>query len=208
VSGFAVLLEERARGQLDPQSRKYLQTITHAANTMGHLIDDLLEFSRIGRSQLHTQRISLNELVRQAREQVMADPAIAERTIDWHVDDLPEVDGDAATLRLAIINLLSNAVKYTSTRARAQIDVGATHAAGEVVVLVRDNGVGFDMQYVHKLFGVFQRLHSTEEFEGTGIGLANVKRIILRHGGRVWAEGVIGRGATFHFSLPERRLPT
>ena len=208
VSGFAVLLEERSRAQLDPQSCKYLQTIIDAANTMGHLIDDLLEFSRIGRSQLHTQRVSLNELFRQARHEVMADPNCADRTIDWHVDDLPEVDGDPATLRLAIINLLSNAVKYTSTRAVAQIDIGATRSAGEVVVFVRDNGVGFEMQYVHKLFGVFQRLHSAEEFEGTGIGLANVKRIIQRHGGHVWAEGAIDRGATFFFAVPDKRPST
>jgi signal transduction histidine kinase len=205
VSGFATLLEERTEGQLDPKSRKYLQTITDAAAKMGQLIDDLLEFSRIGRGPLHTQRVCLGDLVREARQEVTADPAIAARNIEWRVHDLPEVEGDAATLRLAIINLLSNAVKYTSTRAEAQIEVGAGDGRDEVVVFVRDNGVGFDMQYVHKLFGVFQRLHSSDEFEGTGIGLANVKRIIQRHGGRVWAEGELNRGATFYFALPTKR---
>ncbi len=205
VSGFAGLLEERTQDQLDSQSRKYLVTIMNAARTMGQLIDDLLEFSRIGRSQLHTERVSLNDLFQQARQEVLAEPSVAVRTIEWRMHDLPEVEADAATIRLAIINLLSNAVKYTSTRAEALIEVGSKEAPGEVVVFVRDNGVGFDMQYLHKLFGVFQRLHSAAEFEGTGIGLANVKRVVQRHGGRVWAEGGIDRGATFYFSLPTKR---
>jgi signal transduction histidine kinase len=205
VTGFASLLEEHAQGQLDGQSRKYLETIAQAAKRMGQLIDDLLLFSRMGRSQVATRHVSLNELVRDVREEMQAEGGTASRHIDWHVADLPGVEGDSAMLRLVISNLLSNAIKYTAPRPEARIEVGAGGAAAdEVVVFVRDNGVGFDMQYVDKLFGVFQRLHRSDEFEGTGIGLANVRRIIHRHGGRVWAEGEIDRGATFYFSLPRK----
>jgi signal transduction histidine kinase len=203
VVGFANLVEGHAKDQLDDQSRRYLRTITKAATRMGQLIDDLLAFSRIGRGALAKRRVSLNELIRDARQEVTL--AATERQIDWQIDDLPDVEGDAALLRVVVINLLSNAVKYTSRRSPAVIEVGTTSAAPhETVVFVRDNGVGFDMQYAHKLFGVFQRLHSSEEFEGTGIGLANVRRIINRHGGHVWADSQLDHGATFHFSLPQR----
>lgn len=203
VVGFAGLLQEHAKETIDDQSRKYLQTITDAATRMGRLIDDLLSFSRVGRSQLVTQRVSLNDIVTEARREVTSEIGIAARPIEWEVGGLPDVEGDAAMLRLVMVNLLSNAVKYTAPRPTARIEVGANGAKpGEVVVFVRDNGVGFDMQYVHKLFGVFQRLHAADEFEGTGVGLANVGRIIHRHGGRVWAEGKVDRGATFYFALP------
>jgi signal transduction histidine kinase len=208
VTGFAGLLEEHAKDQLDPQSSRYLRIITDSAKRMGQLIDDLLAFSRIGRSQLRTGRVSLNQLFQQARQEVVAEPSIGDRVIHWRICDLPDVDADASTLRLAIVNLLSNAVKYTSTRVEAEIHVGTRAAPDEVVVFVRDNGVGFEMQYAHKLFGVFQRLHGANEFEGTGIGLANVKRIIQRHGGRVWAESELDRGAAFYFSLPAKRGST
>jgi light-regulated signal transduction histidine kinase (bacteriophytochrome) len=201
VIGFASLLEEHAKDRLDEQGTRYLDTITQAAQKMGRLIDDLLAFSRMGRSQLVTTRVDLNELVREAREEAAPEPA--GRRIEWRIEDLPAVEGDRAMLRQVVVNLLSNALKYSSSRATPCIEVGARRAAREVTLFVRDNGVGFDMQYAHKLFGVFQRLHRSDEFEGTGIGLANVKRIVHRHGGRVWAEGEIDRGATFYIALPE-----
>jgi signal transduction histidine kinase len=203
VAGFAGLLTEHASASLDAKAHKYLHTITTAATRMGRLIDDLLAFSRIGRDQLTRGRVSLNAVVREACHEVTMQVAADNRAIDWHIDDLPDVEGDPAMLRLVMVNLLSNAVKYTAPQAQPRIDVGSDRSGkSETTVFVRDNGVGFDMQYVHKLFGVFQRLHGADEFEGTGIGLANVKRIIHRHGGRVWAEGDVDRGATFFFSLP------
>ena len=202
VVGFASLLEERARPLLDAQNRRYLKTIAEAASRMGRLIDDLLAFSRTGRTDLSKRRVSLVDLVHDAQAEVAAQAA--NREIVWKVDALPEVNADPALLRLAMINLLSNAVKYTGTRPSARIEVGTQAAAdGEVVVFVRDNGVGFDMAYANKLFGVFQRLHG-DEFSGTGIGLANVQRIVHRHGGRTWAEGAPDNGATFYFSLPRK----
>lgn len=205
VVGFAGLLEAHAKDALDQQGHKYLQTIAAAATRMGRLIDDLLSFSRIGRSQLVLQHVSLTTLTHDAIKEVTVEGSVASRTIEWHVRDLPDAEGDPAMLRLVMINLLSNAVKYTAPRDVAVIEVGVNGAQpGETVVFVRDNGVGFDMQYAHKLFGVFQRLHGSDEFEGTGVGLANVGRIIHRHGGRVWAEGQVDQGATFYFSLPKR----
>lgn len=205
VVGFATLLANDTGGLLlDSQNRRYLETLTAAAERMGTLIDDLLAFSRTSRASLDKQPVSLSTLVREAQAEIAAQAA--GRTIVWKVqDELPEVHADPALLRLALVNLLSNAVKYTGTRDVAEIEVGTTMNNGEVVVFVRDNGVGFDMQYAHKLFGVFQRLHRQDEFEGTGIGLANVRRIIHRHGGRTWAEAQVDRGATFFFSLPTDR---
>ena len=200
VTGFASLLDARGGDRLDAQSRRYVRTIIDAAKQMGQLIDDLLAFSRIGRGHLARQTVSLNDLVRDARTEVVLD--IAKRDIEWRIGDLPAVEGDPALLRLAVVNLLSNAVKYTAPRPTAHIEVGATIGDREVVIFVRDDGVGFDMQYADKLFGVFQRLHSSDDFDGTGIGLANVRRIIQRHGGRVWAEGHVDRGATFFVTLP------
>lgn len=201
VTGFASLLAQRAEGALDGEGRRYLRTIIEAATSMGRLIDDLLAFSRTGRAALATQEIELRDLASAAQQDVAT--GINGRQISWVVHPLPRVKGDPALLRQVLTNLLANAVKYTGTRAHATIEIGTEAAAtGDVVVFVRDNGVGFDPQYAHKLFGVFQRLHSNEEFDGTGIGLANVKRIIHRHGGRVWAEGRVGEGATFYFSLP------
>jgi light-regulated signal transduction histidine kinase (bacteriophytochrome) len=168
---------------------------------MGCLIDDLLGFSRIGRTPLSRSRVDLDRLLQEARDEVNAEHR--HRSIVWHVNGLPTVSGDPALLRLVLVNLLSNAAKYSATRSPAEIEIGTVETdADEAVLFVRDNGVGFDMQYGHKLFGVFQRLHSADEFEGTGIGLANVKRIVHRHGGRVWAESVVDGGATFFVALP------
>jgi signal transduction histidine kinase len=201
VTGFANLLARHAGESLDAQGRRYLTTITESASRMATLIDDLLAFSRMGRAGLTKRPVDLTALVREARDEVAAD--LNGRRIVWNLEPLPVVDGDPALLRPMLVNLLSNAVKYSSTREEARIDVGtAERTDAEVVVYVRDNGVGFDMTYAHKLFGVFQRLHRAEDFSGTGIGLANVRRIVQRHGGRTWAEGEIDRGATFYFSLP------
>jgi len=201
ITGFAALLTQHGGDQLDETSRRYLDTMMDAANRMGRLIDDLLTFSRMGRTALDKRRLPLGRIVEEARDEAMADAD--GRAIEWSIRPLPDVEGDPALLKLAFLNLFSNAIKYTKGRSPARIEVGANgHEPGQAVIFVRDNGVGFDMQYAHKLFGVFQRLHRAEEFDGTGIGLANVKRIVHRHGGRVWAEAELDKGATFFVQLP------
>jgi light-regulated signal transduction histidine kinase (bacteriophytochrome) len=167
---------------------------------MGMLIDDLLQFSRTGRAQLHMEEINMNRVLHEALTLVQAD--CAGRDIEWVISELPLVGGDFALLRQVWANLLQNAVKYTRIRERARIEVSSTQQAGEIIFRVTDNGAGFNMQYADKLFGVFHRLHSQEEFEGSGIGLATVQRIISRHSGRVWAEAEPERGARFYFTLP------
>jgi light-regulated signal transduction histidine kinase (bacteriophytochrome) len=200
IGGFANLLNQHAAATLDEKGRRYVTTILDSSARMGQLIDDLLAFSRMGRTAIAKQAVDLNVLVDGVRREVSMDAP--GRMISWQIQPLPVVDADPALLRAAVVNLLSNAVKYTAAREVARIDVAAEQAEGEVVISVRDNGAGFDMAYVHKLFGVFQRLHAANEFAGTGIGLANVRRIIQRHGGRAWAVGEVGVGATFYFSLP------
>ncbi len=167
---------------------------------MGNLIDDLLAFSRIGRAEARTTLVSLDKLVKYAVAEIEQD--MGERNIVWKINPLPVCYGDRSMLRLVIANLLSNAVKFTRMRDKAEIEIGCVNAGNDVEVFVSDNGAGFDMQYVDKLFGVFQRLHLPEQFEGTGIGLATVRRIIHRHGGEVRAKGGVDQGATFYFSLP------
>jgi PAS domain S-box-containing protein len=204
ITGFAMLLQQSLSTTLDAEGRRYLKTIMDSATRMGGLIDDLLAFSRVGRTPLAQSSVDLNRLVVEAQHEVSAD--INGRAVSWQVQELPTVEGDPTLLRLVFVNLLSNALKYSSTRPRSEIQVGVLPRSGaETVVFVRDNGVGFDMQYADKLFGVFQRLHSADEFEGTGIGLANVRRIVQRHGGRTWADGEVDRGATFYVSLPIER---
>jgi PAS domain S-box-containing protein len=201
VLGFAGLLEAGAGPKLEVEERRYISTIMAAATRMGRLIDDLLSFSRTSRAALTRRRVDLHALVEDVRREVQL--AAGDRKVSWEIGPLPDVDGDGALLRVVLVNLLSNAVKYTSEQPESRIEIGhRIEANGEVVVFVRDNGAGFDMAYAHKLFGVFQRLHRAEEFEGTGVGLATVRRIIQRHGGRTWAEGALGQGATFSFSLP------
>ncbi len=202
INGYLGLLEQKKAAPLDPQSQHYMTTISEAATRMGMLIDDLLAFSRMGRCEISQVRIELGPLVQEVIQELESDTK--ERTIHWHLAPLPRVMGDRALLRLVLVNLLSNAVKFTRRRAQAEIEIGCTPGQGrEIIISVRDNGVGFDMAYADRLFGVFQRLHSADEFEGTGIGLANVRRIISRHGGRTWAEGELDQGATFYFSLPQ-----
>jgi len=199
VHGFAKLLLEGAEG-LDETSVRYLTIISKAAAKMGELIDGLLALSRTGRAELRAEAVDLNRLVSEVTEECAQEAK--DRRITWKRGDLPRVRGDAALLRIVFVNLVSNAVKFTARRDEAVIEVGGWHGEdGEVIVRVQDNGAGFDSRYTGKLFGVFQRLHREDEFEGTGIGLATVRRIVHRHGGRVWAEGEVDRGAAFYIAL-------
>lgn len=201
VLGFAALLRQESGVSLDPAQARHLESITTAAERMSELIDDLLDFSRIGRSELHKRPVDLADLVQSARNDLRRETE--GRDIEWLIHPLPVVHGDHSLLRQAVVNLVSNALKFTSSYQKARIEIGASSLdPEETVVYIRDNGVGFDPQYTGKLFGVFQRLHHGRQFEGTGIGLANVRRIVQRHGGRVWAEGKPGEGATFYFALP------
>lgn len=201
ISGFAGKLEQHIGDDADPTTRHYLEVIASSARRMSSLIEDLLLYSHLGRNALRLQPVDMNALVAEMRAVVGSD--VGDRRIDWRVGNLPVVYGDEGMLRQVWQNLLGNAVKYTGRRADARIEVGVEPGdAGETVFFVRDNGIGFDMEYAGKLFGVFQRLHKSSDFPGTGIGLANVRRIIGRHGGRTWAEAVPDQGATFRFSLP------
>jgi PAS domain S-box-containing protein len=204
VSGFARMLLQHPAVTSDARAQHLAGTITEAAAKMGRLIDDLLAFSKMGRAELRTERINLEVVVDEVRRDFQ--PELAGRDVSWKIERLPPAHGDAAMLRLVMQNLIGNALKYSRNQPRTVIEIGSRTVAGadETVVFVRDNGVGFDMKYGDKLFGVFQRLHRDDEFEGTGIGLANVLRIVTRHGGRTWAEGRPGQGATFYFSLPVR----
>ena len=198
--GFTELLQKNAAAVLDEKSQRYVGIILDSAKRMGDLIDDLLSFSRIGRAETHKKSVSLGQLVEEALSEVRRETQ--GRDIEWKVGALPTCYGDAPMLRLAFVNLISNAAKFTRTRPKAEIEIGwRDQKSDQVVMFVRDNGVGFDMKYSAKLFGVFQRLHPHEAFEGTGIGLATVQRIAHRHGGRVWAEGQVNAGATFYFSV-------
>jgi PAS domain S-box-containing protein len=203
VIGFVELLQQDAAPSLSEKSLQHLTTISQSAKRMGELIDDLLAFSRVGRAALQKTDVNLDELLRDTLGDFQAETK--ERRIAWNIHSLPPVRADRALLRMVLVNLISNAVKFTGARAEAKIEIGsAPNGNSETVIFIRDNGAGFDPKYTEKLFGVFQRLHTQAEFEGTGIGLANVQRIIHRHGGRVWAEGVVDGGATFYFSIPKR----
>jgi PAS domain S-box-containing protein len=206
ILGFVDILQMGSGQKLDETGRQHLQTIEESATQMGLLIDALLEFSRMGRSEICFERVSVAKLVEEARWELREE--IKGRDVDWQIGELPEVQGDPIMLRLVFVNLLSNALKYTRTRARTTIVIGAKQGEDEVIFSVQDNGVGFDMAYADKLFGVFQRFHRSNEFEGTGIGLANVRRIIHRHGGRTWADAKMGAGATFYFSIPKQPKET
>ena len=201
VTGFALLLQKKGTSILDEKTLHYLDTISESAKQMGILIDDLLAFSRIGRSEVNKSRVHLGYLVEGILKDLQEETK--NRDIAWKVGELPEAYCDGSMLRLVFVNLISNAVKFTRPRPKADIEIGCIPEKDEFIFFVRDNGVGFDPKYQDKLFGVFQRLHHQDEFEGTGIGLANVRRLIHRHGGRTWADGEIENGATFYFSLPK-----
>lgn len=203
LTGFVRMLDATSRDALDKRAAHYLDTIIESAQRMEALIHDLLAFSRIGRVELKMIPTNLEEVVRRIADEV-AD-GYPRRRIDWKIDSLPVLVCDRAMIEQVFRNLIGNAVKFTATRERAVVEVGSSLEGAESIFFVRDNGAGFDPAYKDKLFEVFQRLHSRDEFEGTGIGLANVRRIVERHGGRVWAEGAVEQGATVSFSLPSRR---
>jgi signal transduction histidine kinase len=200
IEGYVDMLKRITTGTLPPKAEHYLNTISAASVEMGTLIDDLLTFSRTSFEAIHEDRVELSALVEEV--QIRLKMATGDRSIAWSIAPLPTVIGDPAMLRQVFANLLGNAVKYSKYRAHAEIEIGvAGEEDGRCVIFVRDNGAGFDMHNYDKLFGVFTRLHSAEEFEGTGVGLATVRRIIDRHGGRTWARGEVDRGATFFVTL-------
>jgi signal transduction histidine kinase len=201
IGGFAAMLQAHAGAGLDEKGKRYVGIILDSTKRMGQLIDDLLAFARQSRVEVRRELVALDELVAQVRQGLHAEQA--GRRITWTVATLPVVAGDTALLRQVFANLLGNAVKYTRKRDEALVEIGVQPGGkDEAVVFVRDNGAGFDMKYVDKLFGVFQRLHTDDAFEGTGVGLATVRRIVQRHGGRVWAEAQVQVGATFFVALP------
>jgi PAS domain S-box-containing protein len=199
IDGFSKLLQEEYSPQLPDEAQHYLGRIRDGTRRMGQMVDDLLGLSRVGRQELRVQMTGLKSLVEEVRNDLQ--PEIAGRAIDWQIGSLPFLECDPDLVKQVLVNLLSNAVKFTRPRERAAIEVGSTVQGGVPVIFIRDNGVGFSMKYTGKLFGVFQRLHRAEDFEGTGVGLATVQRIVTKHGGRVWAEGELNQGATFFFTL-------
>ena len=201
IVGFSSIVESDHGDQLDAEGHRLLGIVRASALRMSQLIDDLLAFSRAGRAKLQRTRVAMKVLAQATFDEVAAAPA-ARTKIDFKLGELPEAEGDASLLRQVWLNLLSNAVKYSARVEKPVIEVDGAAEGDFVVYRVRDNGAGFDMAYADKLFGVFQRLHGVTEFEGTGIGLALVQQIVARHGGRVWGEGAVGKGATFSFSLP------
>lgn len=200
VSGFVALLQRGLGDRQNEADAEFIELIEGAVARMGQLINDLLRFSRVGRAEMHVEMVCLTPLVNQVLDTLA--PALAGRVVEWKIAPLPTVKGDPAMLRQVFVSLLDNAIKFTRPRERAQIEIGASREGDEHILFVRDNGVGFDTRYSDKLFGAFQRLHTRAEFEGSGIGLASVRRIMARHNGRSWAESVLGEGATVYFSFP------
>lgn len=202
IVGYTELLQKRVAGTLDEKGSRYLQIILDSAGRMGNLIDELLLSSRLGRTEMRKTQVDLDSMVHIVIEELTAQ--LDGRVVKWQIADLPTVEADPTLLRVVMQNLLENALKFTRPRVEAEVSVGVIPGQDEMTIFVRDNGVGFDMNYAHQLFGVFHRLHSGTEFEGNGIGLANVRRIIQRHGGRTWAEGKVDEGATFYLTLPHK----
>jgi len=203
INGYVDLLLGRFSDSLPDKAKYYLNNVADSSRQMGTLIDNLLQFSRTGRQEMRLAYLDMNIIVLEVLETINLDNH--ERNIQWQIDKLPHVYCDHALMRLVWTNLLSNAVKFTSTREKAIIEINVLDEKEEFVFAIHDNGVGFDMQYAQKLFGVFQRMHPSDEFEGTGIGLANVHNIILRHGGRTWAQAELDKGASFYFSIPKNK---
>ena len=202
IDGFASILAEDHAAALDPEAKRLLDTIRRNAGHMGQLIDDLLWLSRSGRKELEQTPLDLTALVRDVVDELQREDT--SRTVDVVVGPLPPTRGDPGLVRQVFVSVIGNAFKFTRNRPNGRVELGAQRVGSETVYFVRDNGAGFDMQYADKLFGVFQRLHRAEEFEGTGVGLALVQRIIHRHGGRIWADARVNEGATFYFTLPDR----
>jgi light-regulated signal transduction histidine kinase (bacteriophytochrome) len=199
MDGYARILIEDFAPKLEADAARYLGRVRDSALQMGRLIDDLLAFSRLSRQAMQEQPVSVTKLVREVLSDLRDEQG--DRQIEVSVEDLPDCVADRALLERVFTNLLSNALKFTRNRRPARIEVGTQREAGEAIYFVRDNGVGFDMRYADKLFGVFQRLHRAEEFKGTGVGLVIVQRIVHRHGGHIWAEAELDKGATFYFTL-------
>jgi len=201
IDGFSRILQDEYSGKLDKNGNRLLEVVRKNAQNMGQLIDDLLAFSRLGRKEIQPAQIDMADLAKSVFAELhSADPACRSRL---EIESIPPALGDPALLRQVFVNLLSNAAKYSRIKQQPIIEIGGGSKNGSNLYFVKDNGAGFDMQYADKLFGVFQRLHHPEEFEGTGVGLAIVQRIIHRHGGKVWAEGKVNDGATFYFTLPK-----
>jgi signal transduction histidine kinase len=200
IDGFARILGERLGPVSDPQVQHYLGRVQESARHMGRLVDDLLRLAHVGRQSVRRRTTRLEGVVQDAIEDLHSE--IGESPIQWTIRCLPTVECDPGLMKIAFTNLLSNAIKYSRPQASPTIEVGCSTDHDQVVVFVRDNGVGFDMKYADKLFGVFQRLHRADEFEGTGVGLATVQRIVHKHGGRIWAEAELDKGATFYFTTP------
>jgi light-regulated signal transduction histidine kinase (bacteriophytochrome)/HAMP domain-containing protein len=199
IDGFSQVVLEDYAAQLDDAGRDALRRVRAASQRMGALIDDLLKLARVTRAEMRTEAVDLSDMVQDITAELQR--GTPERRVEFAIDPGLRARGDPQLVRVALENLLRNSWKYTARQPRARVEFGSIDENGERVFLVRDNGAGFDMKYMDKLFGVFQRLHSTAEFEGTGVGLATVRRIITRHGGRIWAEGAVDRGATFYFTL-------
>ena len=204
INGFAEILKEEYYDQLPEKAKNYLDTISDSAKKMNILIDDLIKLSRTNRIELKKSMLKMNQVLDDALSEVQ--PLLENRKVDINISTLPEIIGDYNLLRLVWVNLLDNAIKYTRPRKKAVINIDYKEEKEEFIFCIHDNGVGFDMNYAQKLFGAFQRLHSTDEFEGTGIGLSNVRRIISRHSGRTWAEAELDKGASFYFSLPKKAV--
>ena len=203
IDGFSRILIEDFNEKLDDEGRRVLNVIRSNTVRMGQLIDDILSFSRLGRIEMNALDIDMEKLARSVVNELK--PTVHDRNVELIIGTLPPSQGDKAMIRVVIVNLVNNAIKFTRPRTVARIEIGGRTENSENIYFVRDNGVGFDMNYQTKLFGVFQRLHSQDEFEGTGIGLALVKQVITRHGGRVWAEGKVDEGAVIHFTLPQKK---
>jgi light-regulated signal transduction histidine kinase (bacteriophytochrome) len=199
IEGFSKILADHLGKDIDPQIEHYLLRIQEGSQQLGRFVDDLLHLAQAGQQHVNLQRTPLDSLVREVLKDLAAE--VEDRDVEWQVDPLPAIDCDPGLMKVVLTNLLSNAVKYTRPREKAVIQIGQLVRNAKTVIYVRDNGVGFDMRYADKLFGVFQRLHRAEEFEGAGVGLAIARRIISKHDGVIWAEATRGEGATFFFTL-------